>query len=110
MRQHPARGVALVNALSIPHQAYQGILFHHERFGGGGYPADLQGEAIPLVARVICACDVYDALTSQRAYAPAESPFKAIQIMCTAMKSHFDPKILKGIISVLSGAKIIKSQ
>jgi len=64
---------------------------HHERWDGSGYPRGLAGEAIPLSARIVAICDVYDALTSQRIYKAAIAHDQASGIVCHDAGSHFDP-------------------
>jgi len=70
---------------------------HHERWDGGGYPAGLRGEAIPLPARLMNICDQYDALRSQRPYKPAFSHARTMDILTTGdgrtAPSHFDPAV-----------------
>lgn len=68
------------------------ILHHHENFNGTGYPERLKKDNIPLGARIIRICDVYDALTSNRVYRKALSVNEAIDIMNNE-KENFDPNI-----------------
>lgn len=70
---------------------------HHERFDGTGYPHGLTGDAIPLAARVVSIADVYDALTTQRAYKKALSHDEAMQIITEGAGTHFDPKIVDAL-------------
>lgn len=58
-----------------------GVLTHHERYHGGGYPLGLEREEIPLFGRIIAICDTFDALTTDRPYQKAVSPFTAVKIM-----------------------------
>lgn len=67
---------------------------HHERWDGTGYPGGLKGEEIPLYARILTVADVYDALTSNRAYKEAFSHEKAMQIIIEGKGSYFDPSIV----------------
>jgi response regulator RpfG family c-di-GMP phosphodiesterase len=68
---------------------------HHERFDGAGYPDRLKGEDIPLAARIVALCDVYDALRCRRVYKPALSHVAAMQVMLEASPGHFDPNLLE---------------
>jgi response regulator RpfG family c-di-GMP phosphodiesterase len=68
---------------------------HHERYDGMGYPDGLSGDAIPLSARIVTLCDVYDALRSRRVYKPALSQTAALQLMNDASSGHFDPGLLQ---------------
>ncbi len=67
---------------------------HHERWDGSGYPRRLAGAAIPLSARIVAICDVYDALTSQRIYKSAIAHQKASEIMLGDAGTHFDPLLV----------------
>ncbi|WP_448524332.1 HD-GYP domain-containing protein [Pseudothermotoga sp.] len=72
---------------------YQAIKYHHERFDGKGYPEGLQGDQIPIEARIVAVADVFDALTSSRSYRKAYTPFEAFSILASD-EGHFDPRIL----------------
>jgi putative two-component system response regulator len=71
---------------------------HHERWDGGGYPGGRQGEAIPLTARIMSVCDIYDALRSKRPYKPAFDHMTAVDIMIhgdgRTVPEHFDPELI----------------
>ena len=73
--------------------------YHHERFDGTGYCAGLQGEEIPLSARIVALADVYDALTSQRVYKPPYTPDAAREIIVGDSGSHFDPVIVDAFLA-----------
>ena len=67
---------------------------HHEKWDGSGYPLGLQGEAIPLVARILALADVYDALTCRRVYKPPFPREKAKEIILAGKGNHFDPELV----------------
>ncbi|MDZ4814070.1 MAG: response regulator [Pseudomonadota bacterium] len=77
-------------------------LNHHERWDGSGYPAGKRGDAIPIAARVMNICDIYDALRSKRPYKPAFDHAKSMQIIACGdgriRPEHFDPKVLAAFI------------
>ena len=73
--------------------------YHHERFDGTGYCAGLQGQEIPLSARIVALADVYDALTSRRVYKPPYSPDAAREIIIRESGSHFDPVIVDAFLA-----------
>jgi response regulator RpfG family c-di-GMP phosphodiesterase len=68
--------------------------YHHERFDGSGYPDRLQGNAIPLSARLTALADVYDSLRCRRAYRPPMAHTSAVQIITVLSDGHFDPSLL----------------
>jgi len=92
IRKHPEYGYSILDGITNFNQINEGILYHHERFNGGGYPKGLKGHDIPLFARIIAIADVYQALTSNRPYRKAYSKEKALKIM-EQEKDKFDPKI-----------------
>jgi CHASE2 domain-containing sensor protein len=69
-------------------------LTHHERWDGGGYPAGLGGEDIPLPARICAICDVYDALTSERPYKRRWTHDEALEHIARKRGAHFDPALV----------------
>jgi putative nucleotidyltransferase with HDIG domain len=71
MKSHTVSGARLCNNLNISGEIVKGVLHHHERFDGKGYPHGLQGEEIPFIARVLCIADSIDAMCSNRSYRKA---------------------------------------
>jgi len=104
---HPAKGMALCQDVPLTPIASQCILMHHERMDGSGYPGRLSGELIPVHIRALTVADVYDALTSNRPYAPAIPPFQALRLMRDEMPQFFDMDIFKRLVMILSGAKMV---
>ncbi|WP_245587787.1 HD-GYP domain-containing protein [Desulfovibrio inopinatus] len=104
---HPARGVALCASTSLSSLASNCILFHHEKLDGSGFPAGLQGNAIPLPVRAVTIADVYDLLTTNRPHREALTPFEALRVMRNEMSGAFDSDVFKKLVMVLSGAEII---
>jgi HD-GYP domain-containing protein (c-di-GMP phosphodiesterase class II) len=76
----------------------------HERWDGAGYPDGLAGEEIPLVARVVCACDAYNAMTTDRPYRPARSDDEALAEMEACAGTHFDPAVVAALAAVVRRA------
>jgi putative nucleotidyltransferase with HDIG domain len=73
----------------------------HERWDGMGYPDALAGEAIPLAARIVCVCDAWSAMTSDRSYRKACSVAEAGTELRASSGSHFDPRVVGALVSVL---------
>lgn len=100
VKRHPEHGYLALSKGEVSAQVREACLYHHERMDGRGYPESRQGKDIPLLARMTAVCDVYDAVTSQRAYKSAWDPADALSKMIS-WKGHFDPKILAAFIEVV---------
>jgi putative nucleotidyltransferase with HDIG domain len=75
----------------------------HERWDGGGYPDGLAGEQIPLEARIVASCDAFNAMTTTRSYRTAMSSAAAIAELRANAGSQFDPRVVAGLIELISG-------
>jgi hypothetical protein len=93
IREHPVRSYEVVRQVPQLVKALDGVLHHHERYDGGGYPTGLSGEDIPLQARIIQIADVFDALTSDRAYRRAYTWRKALDILREEAGRTIDPAL-----------------
>ena len=78
----------------IPMASYLGVLQHHERYDGSGYPLKIEGKKIHLFGRIIAITDVYDALTSNRPYRKAMLPSEAFEYILANGNLHFDPALV----------------
>jgi putative two-component system response regulator len=100
MKSHTTFGAQILETSKSPYCTMGADIArcHHERWDGSGYPSGLRGEEIPLAARIMSVCDVYDALRSKRPYKPAFSHAKAVSIMLggdgRTRPEHFDPALL----------------
>lgn len=92
MRNHTTAGVEMLSGIEFPWDVLPIVRSHHERWDGKGYPDCLAGEAIPLVARILCIADVYDALTSVRSYKMAMTHTQAVEVMRRDIGTMFDPQ------------------
>ena len=95
VRQHPAAGEQMLADVQFPWDVAPMVRSHHERWDGQGYPDGLEGENIPLQARILCIADVYDALTTERSYKRAFSQLEALEIMRRETARHFDPDLFE---------------
>ncbi len=99
IRTHPQHGYEMAAQITdMPKAILDICLYHHEKFDGSGYPKQLAGRSIPLVARIAAICDVYDALTTVRPYKRSMSQAEAIDMMLRS-QGHFDPELLKIFVS-----------
>jgi putative nucleotidyltransferase with HDIG domain len=101
MRRHPEIGWNILSPLDFPEVVKQIVRNHHERQDGKGYPDGLTGEELPLLVRIVCVADVFDALTSARPYRGPLSVAQARAIMREDSGTHFDPALLTAFFEVL---------
>lgn len=94
IKKHPDKGVEIVSHIRQFHDVLPVIRHHHERYDGSGYPAGLAGERIPLLARILCIADAYDAMTDDRPYRPAPGRAYAISELQRYAGSQFDPRLV----------------
>lgn len=99
---HPVEGGRiLLKSKEVGDAVLQACLHHHERMDGDGYPSKLKGEEISLFARMCAVCDVYDAITSTRAYKSGWEPSQSIRKMAKSRGSHFDQRIFDAFVRSL---------
>ncbi len=103
MKTHPDKAVErLKSTRGFSYEVLSGIRTHHEKYDGTGYPIGLSGEDIPLYGRVLAVADVYDALTSRRAYRKAWSSSEAIEYMMGGAFTHFDNDVLQAFLHTVA--------
>ncbi|MDC6170455.1 HD-GYP domain-containing protein [Paucibacter sp. XJ19-41] len=97
MNEHPRMGAEILGRSRIPlfQLAAEVALGHHERWDGGGYPADLAGTAIPLSARIVAVVDYFDALTMDRCYRKAFADEVALEMLSQQSGRAFDPRVVE---------------
>jgi len=101
MRSHTIRGEEICRPLKSLALVLPIIRSHHEKWDGSGYPDGLRGDEIPLLARVVQAADIYDALTSPRAYKPALTPKQALEIMARETDRGWrDPEVISAFLKL----------
>jgi putative nucleotidyltransferase with HDIG domain len=95
IKQHPVIGADIMDHMGLWHREKTIVRCHHERFDGTGYPDQLKGEQIPLLARILSIADVYDAIASDRAYRQRMEESKILSIMYGGAGTQFDPDIIE---------------
>lgn len=103
MRQHPQYAYNMIHPISFLRPAIEIPYYHHEKWGGGGYPFGLKGEQIPYSARLFAIIDVWDAITSNRPYRKAWSFEKALEYIKSESGRHFDPNIVELFLRMVNG-------
>jgi HD-GYP domain-containing protein (c-di-GMP phosphodiesterase class II) len=93
MKEHVSHGCDIVSDNSFLESAKKVIEFHHEKWGGNGYPYGLKGDLIPIEARVFAIVDVFDALLSKRPYKKEIKYEEAMEIISKSVEHHFDPSV-----------------
>lgn len=102
IKQHPVWGhKTLMNSAKLNNLA-ELVLHHHERWDGRGYPDGLKGKDIPLVSRIICVADAWDAMTSKRSYRKPLSRQEALEEIIKNAGTQFDPTISQVFVSLLN--------
>jgi len=97
MKDHPVLGVEIVSEIDLLQEAIDGVRHHHERMDGHGYPDGLEGEEIPLFARLIMVCDAFDSMTSTRVYRVAKTIEEAFVEMRRCAGTQFDEASLNAL-------------
>ncbi len=99
VKLHPVYAAQHIKARNlVSTDCLAGVLMHHERWDGSGYPFGLKEEQIHLYARIMAVADVYDALTSNRPYRNPSPPNEAIEFIMGGMGSHFDENVVKAFL------------
>jgi HD-GYP domain-containing protein (c-di-GMP phosphodiesterase class II) len=106
MQEHPRIGADILAPLNFLQDAVPLVLFHHERWSGGGYPSGVSGHAIPLGARVISVADAYNAMTSDRPYRKGLAREEAIRELSDNAGTQFDPDVVKAFLDVLDAEHV----
>jgi HD-GYP domain-containing protein (c-di-GMP phosphodiesterase class II) len=94
IKEHPVKGGDILKPIDQLADSLPGIIYHHERYDGCGYPQGLKGDDIPPIARIIAVADTFDAINSNRAYRETRSPEKALEIIVSVAGSQLDPRIV----------------
>ncbi len=102
IKQHTEKGYSIASAIKEFTPVAEGILAHHERWDGDGYPQGLAGEKIPLLARIISIVDAYDVMTNGRPYKEPMSKEEAIKELKRCAGSQFDPGLVEEFIEVIA--------
>ncbi len=100
VKRHPDIGSRILGGIKQLDMICLGVRYHHEKFDGTGYPDGLAGEDIPLMGRVICLADSFDAMTSDRCYREGLGLDTAIEEVKQSAGTHFDQKVVEALLSL----------
>lgn len=98
IQSHPDIAANILGSLEFLHDIVPLVQHHHEHYDGGGYPAGLAGDAIPLGARIIAVADAFDAMTSDRPYRPALTLEEAVSELRRFSGTQFDPEVVDAFL------------
>lgn len=103
MQQHPRVGRRILERFSQFEKYLPFVELHHEDMDGGGYPHGLKGYEVPLAVRIVKAADVFDALTSDRAYRQAMSSAQAFEVLMSHAGAQLDPEVVRALLATFAG-------
>ena len=98
IKKHPAYGYEIVQQSNLSRSSMEIILNHHERYDGAGYPRGLKGDKVGELAYICAVADVYNAMTTDRAYRKALPPHEAYEMIMASSESMFDPAVVVGFL------------
>lgn len=106
MREHPERGTRIMSEIPHMREFIPGMRFHHEMMNGKGYPLGLEGNQIPLMARIVSVADTFDAMTTNRPYQkqmPIDLVFEKIRDMAGI---RYDPEVVEALVRAYDNGRI----
>jgi len=106
IKSHTVRGGEILSSFKSLENAGEGALFHHERYDGKGYPEGRAGKDIPLIARMICVADSFDAMNTNRVYRKKLTKQQIIEELENGKGSQFDPEIADIMLKLISDGRI----
>jgi HD-GYP domain-containing protein (c-di-GMP phosphodiesterase class II) len=106
MKQHPAKGAAIMGGVAQLIDIIPGMKYHHEKWAGGGYPDGLEGEHIPVQARIVAIADTFDAMTTNRPYQKAMELGYVVEKIKSFAGSRFDPRVVEAFVAAVKRGDI----
>ena len=106
VRQHPRVGHRIVSNIEGAEEIAEIILHHHERWDGKGYPNELKGNEVSLLARILTLADAYDAMTSKRPYRDRLDTDKVLAELRAGMGKQFDPNVVTVFLQEVTSGRI----
>jgi HD-GYP domain-containing protein (c-di-GMP phosphodiesterase class II) len=106
MKQHPAKGAAIMSGVAQLIDIIPGMKYHHEKWSGGGYPEGLEGEQIPMQARIVAIADTFDAMTTNRPYQKAMEISYVVEKIKSFGGTRFDPRVVDAFVNAVKRGDI----
>ncbi len=106
MKTHTSSGTEVLRFIDNINGLEDGVRHHHERYDGNGYPDGLKGEEIPLVARILCIADCYDAMTTDRVYRKRLEDDVVYEEIRNCAGTQFDPRLAEIFLRLIDEGKI----
>lgn len=106
MKQHPAKGAAIMSGVAQLIDIIPGMKYHHEKWSGGGYPDNLEGEGIPMQARIVAIADTFDAMTTNRPYQKAMEIGYVVEKIKSFAGTRFDPRVVEAFANAVKKGDI----
>ncbi len=107
MKQHPAKGAAIMSGVAQLIEIVPGMKYHHEKWSGGGYPDNLKEDEIPMQARIIAIADTFDAMTTNRPYQKAMELAYVVEKVKSFAGSRFDPRVVDAFAKAVKRGDIV---
>jgi len=106
IKQHPLLGAEIIKRIERLSAILPGVLYHHERYDGKGYPFKLKGKDIPLIAKIIAVADTFDAICSSRPYRRGLTAEKGKQEVIRCSGTQFAPEVVKAFVKAFENGEI----
>jgi putative nucleotidyltransferase with HDIG domain len=104
MQQHSSAGYEILkDNPELSERTKRAVVEHHEDRNGNGYPGKLRPEQTHLFSKIVCICDVFNALTTDRTYSKARTPFEAFQFMRDKLQHKIDEQIFRELVLIYGG-------
>jgi putative nucleotidyltransferase with HDIG domain len=110
VRRHPGDGADMLNGVGgFLAEVGDIVRHHHERWDGDGYPVGLKGDQIPVIARIVAACDAFSAITTDRAYRRGRPIAEAIEELRRSAGTQFDPAVIDALCRVIGREDVARA-
>jgi HD-GYP domain-containing protein (c-di-GMP phosphodiesterase class II) len=110
IKEHPAHGALILGHFRMLKNVAPMVYHHHERWDGKGYPAGLQGEAIPLGARIVALADAFEVMTSRRVYQVTRTPAEALEELYLCAGTQFDPHLVEWFSTLVADKSVVDTR